>query len=282
MISLLQVNAPCWLDVLDRMGHPWNSWFATPESAILMDEEGCHHTSKYSSGLVRGKSRKTAQYGRSSGGWTSYSNFHPQQQQPQSRHRRASSSSAHCSELLPTRSNRSRWPRRNFSIANRPSSRRRPLALLPPQSTQSSAKIKRPRSRTHNPHNRCCTTRNTQHHTPARRRHTIKAIPSHLRLDLTELVICPGLLFPSVFRGVVLRGGFTEQRLESLRLAGRVVFYVWSSPGKFLLLKTAGIVLVGLVILVVLVVLVVVDFVLRCCVDELCSVDGWRWSKSLR
>jgi hypothetical protein len=47
-ISLLQVSAASSLDVLDRMGHPQNSWFATPENTILTDEEGYHHTSNYS------------------------------------------------------------------------------------------------------------------------------------------------------------------------------------------------------------------------------------------
>jgi hypothetical protein len=45
MISFLQVSAARWLDVLDCMGHPRNSWFAAPESAVLADDKGCHYTS---------------------------------------------------------------------------------------------------------------------------------------------------------------------------------------------------------------------------------------------
>jgi len=48
-----QVSAARWLDVLDCIGHPRNSWFATPESAVLADEEVITHPTAVQSALRR-------------------------------------------------------------------------------------------------------------------------------------------------------------------------------------------------------------------------------------
>jgi hypothetical protein len=78
--------------------------------------------------FVRGWCRKTVDYGRSGGGWISYSNSHQQQQQT-TKPAGHPPSNARFLELPPTRHRRR--PRRSPKINNRLSSHRRPLPPEP-------------------------------------------------------------------------------------------------------------------------------------------------------